>query len=219
MKKPILTILVLLGFVLMLAPVSSAQVSDEVSFPITVTLPTATGVSIVAVRVDYVEGGDDVWGTTPVSSFDFNPLGYLTTAGIWAPNHYYAIDVGVTGGAGLTTVTVQYAEGTRPTGQALGLGFKAAATFRSVSGAPGSQTEADVATSVGTRALLDSLTGGVTVTPAMLGSGFFRAYVGIYTGDDPTTTVDETIPGGVPFINTDVPGPYTGTLTVSATVT
>ncbi|MCK5601481.1 hypothetical protein KAR91_06425 [Candidatus Pacearchaeota archaeon] len=212
MKKIFLTLVVLSGFVLMVPPVGMADIAD---FFITVNVPQATGVNIVAVEV--LSDGD-VFGETPVTSFDFNPLD-LTTDGVWLPDHYYAIDVGVSGGAGSTDITVQYTEGSSPSEQPSDntLGYKTTASFFSVTGgpAPADQDQTPLSTSAGAEALLIDLIGGVSITPTMLDGGFFRAYVGIYAGDDATT-----FPEGKPFTNSDVPSPpaYTGTLTITATV-
>lgn len=209
MKKLFLILAMVAGAALLFAPMSAAVVVD---FPITVTVPKATGVNIVAVKV--LSAGN-VFSKTPVDSFDFNPL-YPTTAGVWLPDHYYAVDVGVTLGAGSTNITIQYIEGNPPLGQPSNntLGYKTTASFFSITGgpAPADQVSTPIATSAGSKALLISLVGGVNITPTMLDGGFFRAYVGVYPGDDATLTL------GKPFVGSDVPGPYTGTFRVTATV-
>ncbi|MBN1869317.1 MAG: hypothetical protein JW847_01900 [Candidatus Omnitrophica bacterium] len=209
MKKLLLILAIVVGGAMLF---SSLGAADIVNFPITVTVPQATGVNIVAVSV-LSEG--NVFGTTPVTSFNFNPLS-PTTSGVWLPDHYYAVDVGVTGGTGSTNITLRYIEGTRPTGQPLdnSLGYKTTASFFSITGgpAPEDQVSTPLATSVGTKALLINLASDVTITPLLLNGGFFRAYIGVYPGGDATLT------DGKPFTNADVPGTYTGTLRVTATV-
>ena len=74
--------------------------------------------------------------------------------------------------------------------------------------APADQTQTDLS-----KWLLIDLVGGEDVTPTDLDGGFFRAYIGVYAGDDATT-----YPEGKPFLSTDVPGTYTGTVRVTATV-
>ncbi|MFA5261791.1 MAG: hypothetical protein WC450_11245 [Candidatus Omnitrophota bacterium] len=213
MKKLFLSLAALLGAAMICTPLGMA---DEVDFPLTVTIPKATGVNIVAVSVN---SASNQFGTTPVSQFNFNPMTYTTTNNInvWLPDHYYAIDVGVTGGSGSTNITLQYSEGSRPTLQPANssLGYKTTASFFSITGgpAPEDQVITPLTTSAGSKALLIDLVGGVSITPALLNGGFFRANVGVYAGDDATN-----LPNGKPFVNTDVPGTYTGTLTVTATV-
>ena len=209
MKKLFLIATLAVGATLLLSPLGRAAFVD---FPITVTVPTATGVNIVAVKV--ITAGN-VFGTTPVSSFNFDPM-TLSPLGVWLPDHYYAVDVGVTGGSGSTNITLQYTEGLNPNNNATNsLGYKTTATFVRITGgpAPADQVQTPITTSAGSKALLTNLTGGVNVTPVMLSGGFFRAYVGIYPGDDVAT-----LPQGKPFTNADVPGTYTGTLKVTATV-
>lgn len=213
MKKLFLTMAMLLGFALMSTPLSMA---DTVNFDLTVFIPTATGVNIVAVEVD---SATNEFGTTPVTAFNFNPMEFITEgdANVWLPDHYYAIDVGVTGGTGSTNITVSYTEGSSPTGQPTNstLGYKTTASFFTVTGgpAPEDQITTPITTSAGSKVLLIDLVGGVSITPTLLDGGFFRGLVGVYPGDD-----SATLPAGKPFIGTDVPGTYTGTLTITATV-
>lgn len=216
MKKLFLTIAILLGIALVFVPSSFAQSTKTVDYDLSVFIPTATSVNIVAVEVD---SASNSFGTTPVTAFNFNPMTFITenSANVWLPDHYYAIDVGVTGGAGSTNITVSYTEGSSPSGQPTNntLGYKTTAAFFTITGgpAPADQVTTPITTSVGSKALLIDLIGGVAVTPTMLDGGFFRGLVGVYPGDDATN-----LPEGKAFINTDVPGSYTGTVTITATV-
>lgn len=217
MKKLFFIMGALLGTFLIFTPVSMAQITDEAAFDITVNVPQATGINIVAVQVI----GTD-FGTTPVTAFNFgfSATDYNSTLGIWLPPHQYAIDVGVTGGGGAIDITLTYAEGNSPSGQPSDktLGYKTVATFFSVTGGPAPEDQTTALLSVpgvGSKTLLKNLVGtGADVSAASLNGGFFRALVGIYPGDDTAITND----GGSPFTNADLSGPYTGTLTVSATV-
>jgi hypothetical protein len=206
MKKMILSIAVVFGLVLVFVPVNKA---DEVDFIVSASIPDASGVSIVATEVD---SQSDVFGNT-TDALDFDPMNYDSQNGIWLPDHYFAIDVGVTGGAGSTDVTVTYTEGSKPIGQTNGLGFKSTATFVKITGPENNQLETELAAH-GPKQLLKDLAGGEQLTGAELSGGFLRVYVGIFPGDDQ----DILNAGGEPFTNADVPGDYDGTLTITATV-
>ena len=211
MKKIFLILAMFLGLALVFAPLSMALTVED-SFEITVNVPTATGVSISAAKVV---------GTTytPVDAFDFGFVSsdFKPALGIWLPNFYFVIDIGVTDGAGSTDITLTYEEGDAPSGQPddKTLGYKTTAEFFSITGgpAPEDQTTTPIDTAVGSKALLFDLIGGVNITPTMLDGGFSRTSIGIYAGDDAAT-----LPDGSPFTNSDRPGGYAGTLLVSATL-
>ena len=206
MKKIALSITVLLGLSLIFTPVNKADVVD---FLVSATIPSASGVSIVATKVD---SASNVFGPT-VSALNFDPMIFNATLGIFLPDHFFAIDVGITGGAGSTDVTVTYAEGSKPNGQTNGLGFKSTATFVKITGPENNQVETPLA-SHGPKKLLKNLAGGEQFTGAELFGGFLRVFVGIFPGDDQTILNQ----GGEPFTNADIPGNYDGTLTITATV-
>lgn len=189
---------------LSLNPIADAAVR---TFPVSATVPTATDATITATRV-LVAG--NVF-QDPVNSLNFGTLTFNTTNGIWVPAVYFAIDVGVTGGTGTPRVTFNYGGQVNPPGQTTGLNVKATATFVRVTGATGSQTETPLAAHP--RQLLRDIV-GEEVTPAEIAGGFLRTYVGIYTGGN--AAIDAA--GGVPFINTDQPGTYQGTLTITAVI-
>ncbi len=207
MKRKIFTLMFLLAF---LAMGTSPGIAVTVTKPFVVsaTIPSATGISITATRVT---SSNNQFGAQ-VSALDFNPMVFNALNSIWLPDHYFAIDVGSTGGAGSPNVTVTYGSETNPTGQVKGLGFKSTANFVLVKGATGSQTETPL-TAHGPKKLLKSLT-GENITATELASGFLRVYVGVFPGDDTAILTA----GGEPFTNADKPGTYQGTLTVSATV-
>ncbi|MCK5014954.1 MAG: hypothetical protein KAS66_14170 [Candidatus Omnitrophica bacterium] len=217
MKKLLLTIGLMLVATLIFTPLSIAQVTDEASFDITVDVPPATGINIVAVQVI-----GSSFGTTPVTAFDFGFVSgdFNTGLGIWLPAHSYAIDVGVTGGGGTTDITMTYVEGNSPLNQPSDktMGYKTVATFFTVTGGPAPADQTTTLLSVpglGSKTLLKNLIGtGAGISGLSLNGGFFRSLIGIYPGDDTTINTD----GGTPFTNSDLSGSYTGTLTVSATV-
>lgn len=188
--------------VLLAIGVVSAQAATT-NFLVSASVPSATGVSIVASQVDSATND-----FTPVAgtNLSFDPLTFEATNQIYLPNHFFAIDVGVTGGAGAPNVTVAYTEGLNPNTPGKGLGWHAAATFVRIEGT----TEVPL-TAHGPKKLLKDLT-SENITSAETTGGFLRVYTGIVTGDATTPT------GGVPFTNADKPGAYNGTLVVTATV-
>ena len=207
MKKIGSSLAVLLGLALIFTPANKAA---EVDFLVSASIPAANGVNIVATQVD---AATDQFGQT-VSALDFDPMIFDSQNGIWLPDHYFAIDVGVTGGTGSVDVTVEYNEGSKPNGQILGLGFKTIATFVKITGPQGNQVETPLAAHGPKKLLKDLEGGGEQFTGAELLGGFLRVYVGIFPGDDQAILNA----GGEPFTNSDVPGDYDGTLTITATV-
>lgn len=188
---------------------TTVTMADEVDFLVSATIPPASGVSIVATEVD---AASNTFGPA-VTELDFDPMAFNSQLGIWLPNHFFAVDVGVTGGAGSVDVTVTYAEGAKPVGQAHGLGFKTTATFVKVTGPQNNQTETELAAH-GPKKLLKDIAGGEHITGPELLGGFLRVFVGIFPGDDQSIIGA----GGETFTNADKPGDYDGTLTITATV-
>jgi len=206
MKKLVISIFIMVGLTFVFTQVNRA---DTVDFAVTATVPAATGVSIVATEIDSVsnEFGQQV------SALNFDPLTFDSTNGIYLPDHYFAIDVGTVGGAGSPNVNVTYVEGSKPVDQDKGLGWKSIATFVKITGSPGNEVQTDL-TAHGPKKLLKDLTGEV-ITDTELSGGFLRLFVGVFPGDD-QEILDV---GGEVFSNADEAGIYSGTLTVSATVT
>lgn len=204
MKKLFLLTVVMLGLA-----TSAMAITDTEDFVVSATVPAASGINIVATEVSLP---GNTFGSQ-VTAMDFDPLSFDTANGIWIPNHYFAVDVGATGGAGTPNITVSYGNESNPVGQVKGLGFKSTATFVKITGPEGAQVEEALAAH-GPEKLLKDLIGGEDITAAEIDGGFFRVYVGIYTGDDATLNGL----GGEPFTNADVAGDYSGTLTISATI-
>lgn len=206
MKKIVLSIAVVFGLTLVFAPANKA---DEIDFLVSASIPAASGVSITATEVD---SASNEFGNT-VAALNFDPMNFNAQLGIWLPDHFFAIDVGVTGGAGSVNVTVTYTEGSKPNGQTNGLGFKSIATFVKITGPQDNQVQTELVAH-GPKKLLKDLAGGEQITGTELLGGFLRVFVGIFPGDDQ----DILDSGGEPFTNSDVPGSYDGTLTITATV-
>lgn len=206
MKKIIMGTIALLGLSFILA---RSVMALSVPFAMTATVPAATAVSITATKV---LTPSNTWVPGTVSAFNFDPLTYNSENGIWVPAHYFAVDVGVSGGVGNPNVTVSYGSESSPVGQPKGLGYKATASFIKVTGPTGTQVETPFATHP--KKLLKSITSGESITRTEIAGGFLRLYVGIYTGND--TGLNAA--GGEPFTNGDLPGSYTGTVTVTAVI-
>ncbi len=189
-----------------------------VNFAVTASIPLATGVSVTAKKVN---AADNVWGTAEVTALDFNTAGtlsYDSALGIWKSLQYFAVDVGLVGGAASLSTNVKYVEGAKPTGQTKGLAYKATTKFVKVTKVPATppatgRVDSETAMSYGTRLLNQLIGTGQTVSNADTLGGWLRLYVGIYDGGD--TTINGL--GGEPFTSADRPGTYNGTLTVTAT--
>lgn len=205
MKKLLLGFLISVGVTFVGIAVNNAA---QVSFTVSATIPAATGVSITATKIT-----GTTWGST-VTALDFDPMTLDTDNGVWLPDHFFAIDVAATGGAGAPDVTAKYVEGSKPSGQTNGLGYKSLATFVKVTGPDDDQTETQMTAHGPKKPLKDLSGGGEQITDTEISGGFLRIYVGIFPGDDP----DVTAAGGEPFTNADQPGDYDGTLTITATV-
>ena len=180
------------------------------SFTVTASVPSATGVSIAASSVT-VTGNVFTALASNATIMSFDALTYNTTYGYWAPDHYFAVDVGTTGGSGNVTTVVTYTEGTNQNAATggHGLGYKGLATFvkETISGTTTTETSI---TAHGKKRLID-LT-GETVTPAQVSGGWLRVYLGIATGATGEPTGTEL------FTNLDHSGTYDGTITFTATV-
>ena len=176
MKKTI-GLLIAVVFMVMQAGMVSAATR---SFTLTASVPSATGVSINAASI---AAATSTWTAlaSNATTMSFDTMTFNSTYGYWAPDHYFAVDVGTTGGSGNLTTVVTYTEGTNQNAATggHGLGYKGIATFMKVTGSGTSTTEASIAAH-GKKRLID-LT-GETVTPAQVSGGWLRVYLGIATG-------------------------------------
>lgn len=207
MKKQKLLILLVGIFCLISMPANS----DDIDFIVSATVPLANGVSITATQVDAVT---NKFGQS-VNNLNFNPLKFDTVNNIYLADHYFAIDVGATGGTGSPDVTVTYVEGAKPVGQTKGLGFKSTTTFIKVTQDNQGKEIQTPMNAHGPKKLLKDLVGGESIDDTELVNAFLRMYVGVFPGDDQVIINA----GGEPFSPADKSGNYDGTLTVSATVT
>ena len=208
MKKTILTIMGFVAVVLCLTTLSQAL---DRSFTVSANIPQATGVAITASSVN---PSNNHFTVISGNTLSFNPITFNTANGIFLPDHFFAIDVGSVGGAGIPDVTVTYTEGANPNSPSHGLGWKSTATFMKVTGATGSQTETAM-TSHGPKKMLKAIS-GESIGHAEISGGFLRVYVGIVTKDN-TAVIPDPV-DSEPFIVSDKPGLYDGTLLVSATI-
>ena len=192
---------------------TAATKAGALNFPVTATVPAATGVSITATE-NHIAQGVEVFGPV-VTEFDFDPLVFDSLFAIWRSNVFFAVNVAATGGAGAPDVTVTFGSPSSPPNQVKHIGFKSTATFTKVSGgpAPTDQTETEL-TAHGPTKLLSQLTGGEHINRTELIGGFLRIRVGIFDGNNPALNAA----GGEPFTNGDWPGSYTGVFTVTGTV-
>ena len=188
--------------------ITTSSWAVSVPFTVSASIPAATGISIVATQVN---SANNQFGAQ-VTALDFNPMAFNATNKVWLPDHYFAIDVGATGGAGNPNITVKYAEGAKPVGQPNGLGFKSIATFVKITGgpAPADQIQTDLAAHP--KKPLKNITAGEVIGNAEIAGGFFRVYIGIYPGGDAALAAL----GAEPFTNGDKSGNYDGTLTITA---
>jgi hypothetical protein len=194
--------------VLIYSSVAFAATGSQ-TFTVSATVPAASGVSITAASVNATT---NAFTTVNGTSLSFDPLSFDSTNHIFVPDHYFAINVGPSNGAGSTDATISYTEGANPNnvtgGSGHGLGWKSVATFVKQSG-----TTETTLPSHGPKKLLKDLT-GEHVTSAELGTGTLRIYLGIET--NPTAAGE---PAGAEVISAaDRTGSYTGSLVVSATV-
>jgi hypothetical protein len=183
------------------------------TFTVSATVPDATGVSIT---VSSVNSTSNTFTTLPAgtTALSFDPMTFNTTNNIYLPNHYYALDFGVSGGAGTPDVTVTYNEGTNPNGSTNGLGVKSTATFAKETVGTGGSTTETFLTDHGPKKRLIDLSGEHVAFTELSGS-FLRIYLGVWTG---ATTAPADPANGQPFTNGDAPGTYTGSLVVTSVV-
>lgn len=208
MKKRILILTMALSLIAGLASVSRAQVSDSKSFVVSASVLKATGITIAASKVI---AATNQWSSVVGNAMSFDPM-EISDDGVWLPKHFFAVDVGATGGAGSPSVTMTYTEGVNPNTPGKGLGWKSTATFVRVEGPDGDQTEVPL-TAFGPKKLLKDLA-GLVIPEAQIIGGFLRVYLGIVSGDP---AANDPV-GAEPFTNADAAGKYEGTLVISATV-
>ena len=174
---------------------------------ITMDVPPSAGVNVVVSSVVENPTTHVIISSTPVigTALTFSDMSYDQTNHIWTPPNYFSFDIANTG-AGSPHVTVVYADGGKPTGQTQGLGYRATVVFRKVTWINASLNAETPIAGHDKKALISV---NDDFLPALTTGGWFKMYIGIAT--DSTTT------NASPFTNRDIPGTYTGTLTVTAT--
>ena len=161
---------------------------------------------LVSIAASKVSVATSVFTPVTGTALSFNPLAFNTTDKIWLPAHFFAIDIGPSGGPGTTDVTVTYTEGTNPNTPGHGLGWKSIATFAKITGAT-----TEVALPAHPKKMLKDLA-GEHILASELGTSPLRIYLGIATGGTGEPTGVEVIS------NSDKAGAYNGSLVISATV-
>ncbi|MFH0827045.1 MAG: hypothetical protein V1923_04065 [Candidatus Omnitrophota bacterium] len=223
MRRKGFQILAVVCVSLLVCGVSFAASTSTLSASATVTGPT--GISPVTLRVLGTGANPSDWAdTTNYTSLDFDPLTLLTgTANgipfsVFLPNHFYSIDMAYTygGGAAITQMSFLFT-GTEPAGQPIGsgLGVKGTATLvkkRIVNGVEAPETGGDRIAKV---LLRDVSTVNVLLTD--IAQGWLRMYVGLVTKDPALPAGDIELGSEAQvFSPGDVPGSYTGSLTISS---
>ena len=185
---------------ILFALLSGAAWAGGQLFMATAYVPTVSGTTMAAYKVT---GGSALLLNDVI--FDFGTLEYDGQNHVWyAPSYFYITVAAIQGVS--PNVKVSYKEGANPNGNlSHALGAKTVITFTRLT-ATGQQ---NLMAAHPAQPLRDI--GAVTVTPAELGGDSLNIALGIYTGFP-------VVAGAEPFTNTDVPGPYTGTLTVTSTV-
>ena len=174
-----------------------------------------------------------IWaGSTEVGSIDFDPLTLETftvtegdvtrTYQAFLPSHYYAIDLGYTYGAGsaISSIGFAYAEGANPNAanpDGGGLGSKATVSLvRKALDSEGEELPEEVSDTLETKVLLTDI-GSASVSMTELAGGWLRVYVGLVTKNPELDASDvEFTEEAEVFSPGDIPGGYSGTLTITA---
>lgn len=200
--KKVLSLIV--AGVVIFAQSSFAEVK---TYTVSATIPASSAVVINAFSVNSTSGTRTAVAGTALS---LDPLIYQPSLGIYLPDHYFIIESGLGTGAGNQNIVIKYTEGTNPNTPANGLGWKTVATFNKVTG-----PTTEVAIAGHPKTMLKDLAGtGKTITPAQIGTGLLRMYVGAVTGDsalgEPT--------GSEVISNADRQGAYSGSIEITATV-
>ncbi len=208
---------ILLGLLVFCVAVfaSAKSFALDKTFVISATVPAATSVGINAFSV---KGTPPVFTAVTGTTLNFSPMTLNPAIGIYLPDHFFAIDVVSSGGAGSPSAVVTYTEGANPNNPAHGLGWKSTATFMKVvfvGPNPTDTTESPISAH-GPKKLLKDVH-GETIASTETAGGWLRVYLGIVTKDATAPIPDPT--AGEVFSNADKAGSYDGTLLISATAT
>ena len=183
----------------------SGFAATTATYTVSAIVPASSAVAINAYSIT-----GSVKAAVSGTTLNLGPLAYNSSLGIYLPDHYFAIESGLTSGAGTQDVTVSYTEGSNPNSATTkgGLGTKVNIAFNMVTGPT---TEVGVAGHA-KKLLKNIIATPEHITSAELGSNLLKVYVGVNTGDASTPT------GGEVISNLDKAGTYDGTLVVTATV-
>ena len=181
--------------------------ADTKTFTVSASVPASTSVGINAFRYN---AADNSRTASASNALSFDPLTFNAATSVYLPDHYFAVEVAPTAGAGNTDVTVAYTEGANPNTPNHGLGWKSTATFVKVVGSTETSLSAH-----GPKKMLKDLA-GEHITPAEIAGAFLRVYLGIVT-KDPAAAIPDPATSEV-FTNSDHAGTFDGSLLFTATV-
>ncbi len=199
-------------FILVLGIAGSVFAGDSKTIQISAHIESQDGLSITIHNVD---ADTDEWDSTPVSSIDFGTLTYDSNLGIFLPNHYCVIDVGVL--SNVSNWTVSHTVDSSFTNGTDNLDHNVVVTFVKTEqvdtdndGTPDSTSDTEI-TQVSYANSIQSF------TKTQLSGGWLRIYYGIATGEldqygnkiEPADTSPITIDKSA--------GNYTGSITITLT--
>lgn len=180
---------------------------------------TITGINGSSISAQMVTPGTTTTVWAPVSGLglSFDPMALKTfTVGTvqyqaFLPDHYFAIDIAGTGGAGTPSTSLNYVEGGSPSGSSADqkLGNRTNISYRSLQYvAGGNPNEFTISAHLG-GLLKNVVNETITATQVTAAGGtWLRAYVGVNNGQ---------VTGQTPFTPADPSGGYTGQLTITST--
>jgi hypothetical protein len=176
------------------------------TFTVSATVPDPSAISMTVSSINSTSNAftAEPAGTTALS---FDPMTFNTTNNIYLPDHYFALDIGVSGGAGEPDVTFTYNEGANPNGATNGMGHKSSATFAEET------SSGETLLTAHPKTMLINVSGEHVASTELATGAFLRVYLGVCTGN---TGTDPS--GCQPFSNADAAGEYTGSLLVTAVV-
>ncbi len=170
--------------------------ADSKTIIIKAHIPSSQGLSVNVSRISTSTGQ---WSSA--SQIDFGDLSYNSNLGIFLPDCYYAVDVGVLSNA--TNWTIQYTADSIDGPNSSKLDDHVVVSFVKQTNNQGEQLEKTVYSKAKSRSF----------SKGDLAGGWLRIYYGIATGDPSTD------PAGAKPITTNVPsGYYQGQITISLTV-
>ncbi len=186
----------------------ATSVWAQTTFTVSATIPDPP--ATISITVDSVNSSTNAFTQEPAgtTALSFDPMTFNTTFSIYLPDHYFALNIGVTGGSGEPDTTFTYNEGTNPNGSTKGFGTKSSATF-----AEETSSGETLLTAHGPKKMLINLNNEHVAYTELATGSYLRVYLGVCTGN---TSTDPA--GCAPFSNADVAGEYTGSLVVTAVV-